>query len=644
MNKHHEESARRSAEMEEWIKKLQENAEINTRNQSASLKNLETQIEQLTKELYSRTVNEAPSSSTGQCKVVNADHEMPNIPISSSKLNNLHGKPFLSNSEVAQNEEERTTEVLIYDKEGTLREISLGVDRQEQQVKKKLRLDENIPVKHFCKPVMQTYDGKVIDYFEEALDPNKDPMERSFDDYKWVFDLEIEQLANEYELGIGKKGHILEMIWENCKKIQGKAKQWWYDYWIEEDEKQENGDKEYDLPMVLAAMRQSSRPTRPVILWYILWKPSRDYTRPVGPPSGLKGLLHMLNATVIPTKDIDVNAPNMFMAKIQEVTPDAANNSGPIFDDEPLQKLKFLGAVKFRNDQFAPILGYGGLVQGNVTIKRVYYVKGLNHNLFFVGQLCDADLEVAFQKSTCYVCDLNGNDILTAWLWHRRLSHLNFNTINLISKNDIVIGLPKLKFVKDHLCSSCDLGKAKRKSFKTKTTPSSKRRLQLLHMDLCGPMRVESINDETLEVLIDFLRLVQKGLHAQVRTVQTDKDTEFLNKNLHEYFSQEGIEHQTSTATLEQNGIVERRNRTLVEAARTMLSAAKAHLFFWAEAIATACFTQNRSLVIPRHEKTPYHVINGQKLSVKFFHTFSSLCYIVRDGENLDKMKEKGDA
>ncbi|GKB01928.1 retrovirus-related pol polyprotein from transposon TNT 1-94, partial [Tanacetum coccineum] len=86
------------------------------------------------------------------------------------------------------------------------------------------------------------------------------------------------------------------------------------------------------------------------------------------------------------------------------------------------------------------------------------------------------------------------------------------------------------------------------------------------------------------------------------------------------------------------------RNRTLVEAARTMLSAAKVPMFFWAEAIATTCFTQNRSLVIPRHEKTPYHIINARKPSVKFFHIFGSLCYIVRDGENLDKMKEKGDA
>ncbi|GJW07235.1 retrovirus-related pol polyprotein from transposon TNT 1-94 [Tanacetum coccineum] len=257
----------------------------------------------------------------------------------------------------------------------------------------------------------------------------------------------------------------------------------------------------------------------------------------------------------------------------------------------------------------------------------------------------------------------------TRKLYEHVLMAQNFDTINLLSKNDIVIGLPKLKFVKDHLCSSCELGKAKRKSFHTKTTPSSKRRLQLLHMDLCGPMRVESINgkkyvlvivddysrytwthflrskDETPEVLIDFLRLVQRGLHAQVRTVRTDKGTKFLNKTLHAYFAQEGIEHQTSTArTPEQNGVVERRNRTLVEAARTMLSAAKVPLYFWTEAIATTCFTQNRSLVIPRHEKTPYHIINGRKPSVNFFYIFGSLCYIVRDGENLDKMKEKGDA
>nr|GFA15982.1 hypothetical protein [Tanacetum cinerariifolium] len=213
---------------------------------------------------------------------------------------------------------------------------------------------------------------------------------------------------------------------------------------------------------------------------------------------------------------------------------------------------KFMGTVKFRNDQIAPILGYRDMVQGAVTIKRVYYVEGLNHNLFSVGQFCDADLEVAFRKSTCYIRDLKGNDLLTAtssqaWLWHLRLSHLNFDTINLLLKNDIVTGLPKLKFVKDHLCSSY----------------------------LCGPMRIASINgkkyvlvivddysrytwthflrskDETPKVLIDFLMLVQRGLHAQVRTVRSDKGMEFLNKSLHAYFAAEGIYHQTDGENLD---------------------------------------------------------------------------------------------
>ncbi|GJT44130.1 retrovirus-related pol polyprotein from transposon TNT 1-94 [Tanacetum coccineum] len=198
---------------------------------------------------------------------------------------------------------------------------------------------------------------------------------------------------------------------------------------------------------------------------------------------------------------------------------------------------KFLGTVKFGNDQIAPILGYGDLVQGTITIKT--------------GSRGTDLYSISLQDSTTPnpICLMAKATSSQAWLWHRRLSYLNFDTINLLSKNNIVNGLPKLKFVKDHLCSSCELGKAKRKSFHTKTTPSSKRRLHLLHMDLCGPMRVESINgkkyvlvivddysrytwthflrskDETPGVLIDFLTLVQRGLHAQVTTVRTDKGT-----------------------------------------------------------------------------------------------------------------------
>nr|GEZ75879.1 hypothetical protein [Tanacetum cinerariifolium] len=120
--------------------------------------------------------------------------------------------------------------------------------------------------------------------------------------------------------------------------------------------------------------------------------------------------------------------------------------------------------------------------------------------------------------------------------------------------------------------------------------------------------------------------------------------TEFLNKTLNAFFKEKGIEHQTSTArTPKQNGVVERQNRTLVEAARTMLVALQLSLFFWAEAIATACYTQNRSIIISTHGKTPYHIINDRNPLITYLHIFGCICYITRDGENLDKMKEKGD-
>ncbi|GKA81817.1 retrovirus-related pol polyprotein from transposon TNT 1-94 [Tanacetum coccineum] len=270
---------------------------------------------------------------------------------------------------------------------------------------------------------------------------------------------------------------------------------------------------------------------------------------------------------------------------------------------------QFLGTVKFGYDQIAPILGYEDPGTDLLT-----------------GS-CGTDLYSLTLQDTSTpnpICLMAKATSSQAWLWHHCLSHINFDTINLLSKYDIVTGLPKLKFIKDYLCSSYELGKAKRKYTWTHFLRSK---------------------DEIPEVLIDFIKLVQRGLHAQVRTIRTDKDKKFLNKILHAYFAQEGIAHQTSTAqTLEQNGVVKRWNRTLIKAARTMLNVAKVPLFLWAESIATSCFTQNRSLLIPRHEKTPYHIINGRKSSVKLFNIFGSLCYIIKDGENLDKMKEKGNA
>ncbi|GKC15823.1 retrovirus-related pol polyprotein from transposon TNT 1-94 [Tanacetum coccineum] len=310
---------------------------------------------------------------------------------------------------------------------------------------------------------------------------------------------------------------------------------------------------------------------------------------------------------------------------------------------------KFIGTVRFGNDHFGAIMGYGDYVIGDSVISRVYYVEGLGHNLFSVGQFFNSDLEVAFRKHTCFVQDLDGVDLIKgshginlytisvedmmrsspifllskasknkSWLWHRRLNHLNFGTLNDLARKDLVRGLPRLKFEKDHLCPACQLGKSRKATQNPKMINNIMEVLHTLHMDLCGPLRVQSINgkkyilvivddysrftwvkflrskDETPAFVIDMLKELQVGLNKTVWFVRTDNGTKFFNKDLTDYYESIGITHEkTIPRTPQQNGVVERRNRTLVEAARTMLIFSKALLFLWAEAVATACYTQN---------------------------------------------------
>ncbi|GJU83530.1 retrovirus-related pol polyprotein from transposon TNT 1-94 [Tanacetum coccineum] len=302
---------------------------------------------------------------------------------------------------------------------------------------------------------------------------------------------------------------------------------------------------------------------------------------------------------------------------------------------------------------------------------------GLGNNLFSVGQFCDSDLEVAFRIHTCFVRNLEGVDLLLrsrgsnlytismadmmnsspicllskasntkSWLWYHRLSHLNFATINQLAKQGLVKGLPKLKYTKDHLCSACQKGKSKKESHPHKPKPSTNEKLQMLHMDLCGPMRVESINkkryilvivddysrftwvkslrtkDEAPEIIIKILKQAQVSLNATVRYLCTDNGTEFINQTLRNYKEEVEIIHHTSTArTPQQNGVVKRRNHTLVEAARTMLIFSKSLLFLWAKVVATAY----------------------RKPELKYLHVFGALCYPTNDFEDLGKLQPKAD-
>nr|GEY49134.1 putative ribonuclease H-like domain-containing protein [Tanacetum cinerariifolium] len=239
-----------------------------------------------------------------------------------------------------------------------------------------------------------------------------------------------------------------------------------------------------------------------------------------------------------------------------------------------------------------------------------------------------------------YDCS-NGDNACTSNAMEPKIKRF-LNSTSLIDRNDIVSSLLKFKYHKEHLCPSCEQGRSKRASHPPKPVPNSRQRLHLLHMDLCGPMRIASINekryvlvivddysrytwihflrskDEAPEVIIKFLKRITVLLHSPVIIIRTDNDTEFKNQVLKEYFDTVGISHQMSSIrTPQQNGVVERQNQTLVEAARTMLIFSRAPLFLWAEAIATACFTQNRTII--------HHIGKlGAKCDIEFFIGYSA--------------------
>ncbi|GJU80241.1 retrovirus-related pol polyprotein from transposon TNT 1-94 [Tanacetum coccineum] len=324
---------------------------------------------------------------------------------------------------------------------------------------------------------------------------------------------------------------------------------------------------------------------------------------------------------------------------------------------------KFIGTVRFGNDHFGAIMSYGDYVIGDSVISRVYYVEGLGHNLFSVGQFYDSDLEVAFRKHLCYVRDTEGVELIKgsrgsnlytisvedimksspicllskasknkSWLWHRRLNHLNFSTINNLARKDLVRGLPRLNFEKDHLCSACQLGKSKKHTHKPKTENTNLEVLNTLHMDLCGPMRVQTINGEKyiLVIVDDYSRFTWvKFLKSK------NKTPEVVIKFLKQI--------QIVSRTPQQNGVIKRRNRTLVEAARTMLIFSKASMFLWAEVVATACYTQNRSLIHTLYNKTPYELVHDKKPDLTFFCVFGALCYPINDSEDLGKLQPTAD-
>nr|GEX53269.1 hypothetical protein [Tanacetum cinerariifolium] len=226
-----------------------------------------------------------------------------------------------------------------------------------------------------------------------------------------------------------------------------------------------------------------------------------------------------------------------------------------------------------------------------------------------------------------------------SWIRHRSLSHLNFGAINHLARQGLVRGLPKLKFEKDNLCFACAMGKSNQTSYKPKSEDTNQEKLYLLHMDLCGSMRVKSVNGKKYILFIfdDYSRFTWvKCLRSK------DEALDFIIKFLK--MNQVGISHEISVAhSPQQNGVVERRNRTLIEAAHTMLIYARAPLFLWAESVATTCFTQNCSIIRLRHGKTSYELLHDKLPDLSYFYVFGALFYPTNDSENLGMLQPKAD-
>nr|GEU32460.1 reverse transcriptase domain-containing protein [Tanacetum cinerariifolium] len=234
---------------------------------------------------------------------------------------------------------------------------------------------------------------------------------------------------------------------------------------------------------------------------------------------------------------------------------------------------KFLSTIKFGNDNVAKIMGY----EFEVTFRQhtcfIYNLDGVDlltgargNNLY--------TLSLRDMMASLPICLLSTASKTKSWLWHRRLSHLNFGAINHLARQG----------------------------------------------------------------------LVRVRLKVSVRRIQTDNGTEFVNQTLREYYEQVGISHETSIArSPQQNDVVERRNRTPIEATRTMLIYAQALLFLWAEAVATACYTQNRSIIRLHHGKTPYELLHNKLPNLLFLHVFGALCYPTNDSENSRKLQLKAD-
>ncbi|GJU84954.1 putative ribonuclease H-like domain-containing protein [Tanacetum coccineum] len=353
------------------------------------------------------------------------------------------------------------------------------------------------------------------------------------------------------------------------------------------------------------------------------------------------------------------------------------------------------------------ITGKGKIKTRKLDFKDVCFVKELQHfNLFSVSQMCDKKNKVLFTDTEYLVlspefklpdenqvllrvprqnnmysfnlenivpfgglaCLIAKATVDESNKWHRRLGHVNFKNLNKLVKGNLVRGLPSKIFQNDHTCVACQKGKQHKASCKAKSVSSISQPLQLLHMDLFGPTSVRSINhktyclvitddfsrfswvfflrtkDETSGILKDFIRQIENQLNQKVKTIRCDNGTEFKNRDFIEFCGSKGIKREYSNArTPQQNGVAERKNRTLIEAARTMLADSFLPNTFWAEAVSTACYVLNRVLVTKPQNKTPYELITGKIPIISYIRPFGCHVTILNTIDHLGKFDGKSD-
>ncbi|GJX10399.1 putative ribonuclease H-like domain-containing protein [Tanacetum coccineum] len=353
------------------------------------------------------------------------------------------------------------------------------------------------------------------------------------------------------------------------------------------------------------------------------------------------------------------------------------------------------------------ISGKGKIRVGNLDFDSVSFVKELGHfNLFSISQICDKQHKVLFTETKCLVVSSDfkmpdENQILLkvprhhnmysfdmktptpakgfacliakatsdeSKMWHRRLGHINFKNLNKLVKGNLVRGLPSKVFRNDHTCVACHKGKQHRASCKAKLERLITEPLHTLHMDLFGPTSVKSINhasyclvitddctrfswvfflaskDETSGILQNFIRQIENQLNHRVKIIRSDNGTEFKNRDMLEFCGNKGIKQEYSNArTPQQNGVAERMNRTLIEAARTMLADSLLPTTFWAEAVSTACYIFNRVRVTKPQNKTPYELLFGQKPIISYIRPFGCHVTILDTLSVLGKFDGKSD-